>query len=76
MWFINDFSIVKLGYSEAFIIQVCKTLDIKIDYAFHKSKFMGIVISDEDYPVLIEKIKELTEMTQGERYEYLKINLK
>jgi hypothetical protein len=56
MWFLNDVTIKKLEHSETRVLQVCSEKNIKVRNAWHKTKWLGRIISDEDYPVLMSAL--------------------
>jgi hypothetical protein len=56
MWFINDTTIKKSGCSESEIVSICKDNNIRVGNACHKGKYLGRVISDVDYPILIRAL--------------------
>lgn len=57
MWFINDVTIKKLEHSEKKVLQLCSEKNIKVGNAWHKNKWLGRIISDKDYPILISALK-------------------
>ena len=52
-WFLNDITIKNKGKSEAEIMRICHDNRIKVGNAWHKTKWLGRVISDKDYPILM-----------------------
>lgn len=57
MWFINDITIKKLEPCEKKVLQLCSKKNIKVGNAWYKNKWLGRIISDEDYPILISALK-------------------
>jgi hypothetical protein len=56
MWFINDITIKEKGESEMCILEICKDNNIKVGNAWHKSKWLGKIISDVDYLILMRAL--------------------
>ena len=56
MWFLNDVTIKKLEHSEKKVLQLCSEKNIKVGNAWCKTKWLGRIISDEDYPVLMRAL--------------------
>lgn len=56
MWFINDVTIKKLEHSEKKVLQVCSEKNIKVGNAWHKKKWLGRIISDKDYLILMSAL--------------------
>lgn len=56
MWFINDVTIKKLEHSETKVLQVCSEKNIKVGNAWHKAKWLGRIISDKDYQILMSAL--------------------
>lgn len=57
MWFLNDITIQKKGFSVFYIIKLCDKNNIKIGNAWYKTKYLGRIISDDDYPKLINLLE-------------------
>ena len=58
MWFINDVTIKRFEYNEAEIILICKNNNIKVGNGWYKRKWLGRIISDINYPKLIELLMQ------------------
>ena len=56
MWFLNDITIKEKGYSESEIIKLCEKINIKIGNAWCNNKWLGRIISDDDYPILLNAL--------------------
>ncbi len=53
MWFLNDITIKSKGKSEAEIMKICHDNNIKVGNGWHKTKWLGRIISDKDYQILM-----------------------
>ena len=58
MWFINDISIRKIEKNEGVVLKVCNENNFKIGSAWYRTKLLGWIILDEDYPRLIKLLNE------------------
>mgnify|MGYP001327139102 CR=1 FL=1 len=57
MWFINDITIKKLEPRESKVLKICSDNNIKVGNAWHKSKYLGKIISDKDYQKLMKVLE-------------------
>ena len=57
MWFINDVTIKSKGRTEAEILSICRDNGINVGNAWYKSKWLGRIISDLDYPKLMSALE-------------------
>lgn len=58
MWFINDITIKNIEHNEEKVLQICTDKNIKVGNAYHKRKWLGKIISDTDYPLLIDELQK------------------
>lgn len=56
MWFLNDVTIRAIEPNEGKVIKLCEEINIKVGNAWHKTKWLGRIISDKDYPILMSAL--------------------